>query len=172
MPDLIFLHGMESSPKGTKAQIIKKNHPHCVIPDLPPDIHLRQSILDRLITGPVCIVGSSLGGLSALLFAMKQPALVKGMILVAPAVGFYDHSIFNDRDKQLIGRTYIPAKIPCTVMIGKRDTVIPQADIEAMIDRSPDKSLIRNVYRNDDHTRNHSLERPLAEINRMLASPR
>lgn len=166
----MFQHGMESSPLGTKAQFIKQHYPECLIPELPPDIHKRMAIIEKLVQKPVRIVGSSLGGLSALLFAISNPGLVEGMILISPAVGFFDQSIFNDNDKAIIRGTYIPEKIPCTVMIGKRDDVIPQADIEAMIERSPDKSLIKTVYRDDDHAQNQSLDFLLGEIKKMMST--
>ena len=170
MPNtLIFLHGMESSPMGTKARFIKGHYHNCLIPELPPDIHLRMSIIKELIVKPVRIVGSSLGGLSALMLAMSDPDLVEGMILIAPAVGFYDHTVFNETDKTIIRKTYIPENIPCTVMIGQRDDVIPQADIEAMVERSPSQDLIQTVYRDDDHAQNNSLDFLLTEIDTMMS---
>ncbi len=169
MPTLMFQHGMESSPLGTKAQFIKKHYPECLIPELPPDIHARMLIISDLVRQPIRIVGSSLGGLSALLFAMSNPGMVEGMILISPAVGFFDQTIFSDSDKAIIRKTFIPENIPCTVMIGKRDDIIPQADIEAMIERSQDKSLITTVYRNDDHAQNQSLDFLLNEIDKMMS---
>lgn len=170
MNSLMFLHGMESSPKGTKAQFIKAHFPDCIIPDLPPDINLRKPIIKNLIKSPIRLVGSSLGGLSAILYAMQNPGLVKGMLLISPAVGFFDKSVFSEKDQEIISQTYIPERIPTTIMIAKQDDVIPQADIEAMIERSPDKSLIQAVYRDDDHAQNQSLDHMLSEINKMMST--
>ncbi|NQU63193.1 MAG: alpha/beta fold hydrolase [SAR324 cluster bacterium] len=169
MGKLVFLHGMESSPQGTKSRFIKKHYPDCLIPGLPADIHQRMSIIEALVKKPVRIVGSSLGGLSALLYAARFRERVKGMILIAPAVGFFDETIFDVKNNGLIRRTYIPEGIPCTVIIGKRDDVIPQADIEAMIERSPDKDRIKVILRDDDHSLNQSLELLLVEIKEMMA---
>ncbi len=168
MGTLVFLHGMESSPLGIKSRLIKKHYPDCLIPELPPDIRRRMSIIEALVKSPARIVGSSLGALSALLFAASFRECVEGMILIAPAVGFFDDTIFNRKDKTLIRQTYIPAGIPCTVMIGKRDNVIPRADIEAMIERSPDKERIKVIVRDDDHALNQSLDLLLAEIKEMM----
>ena len=165
----MFLHGMESSPLGTKSRLIKSHYPDCMIPTLSPDIHERSVVITEMVKKPVCIIGSSLGGLSALLYAMSSPDKVKGMILIAPAVGFFDETVFNDQDKELIRRTYIPAGIPCTVMVGKRDDVIPQADIEAMIARSPDQTNIKVIKQDDDHTLDQSLDLLLREIQEMQA---
>lgn len=169
MPTLTFLHGMESNPMGTKAQFIRQHYPDCLIPELPPDIHRRMNIMEKLITDPVRIVGSSLGGLSALMFAMSRPELVEGMILISPAVGFFDQTIFNETDREIIYKTIIPKEIPCTVMIAKRDDIIPRTDIEAMIERSPDHRLIQTVYRDDDHPQNGSLDFLLNEISKMMS---
>ncbi|MBT6502577.1 MAG: alpha/beta fold hydrolase [Deltaproteobacteria bacterium] len=169
MPTLMFLHGMESSPLGTKSQFIKSHYPDSLIPELSPDIHERKSVIEKIVKKSVRIVGSSLGGLSALLYAMSFPERVEGMILIAPAVGFFDQTVFNENDKALIRQTCIPAGIPCTVMIGKKDDVIPQADIEAMIARSPDQGIIKVIKQDDDHTLNQSLDLLLMEIKEMMA---
>ena len=154
---------------GTKSQFIKRHYPDCLIPELSPDIHARKRVIEEIVNKSTCIIGSSLGGLSALLYAMSFPEKVEGMILIAPAVGFFDETVFSDDDKALIRKTYIPKGIPCTVMIGKRDNVIPEADIEAMISRSPDQSIIKVIKQDDDHTLNQSLDLLLTEIQEMMA---
>ncbi len=169
MPTLMFLHGMESSPLGTKSRFIRSHYPDCLIPELSPDIHERKAVIEEIVKKSVYIIGSSLGGLSALLYAMSFPEKVERMILIAPAVGFFDETVFKNHDKELIRRTYIPKGIPCTVMIGKRDDVIPEADIEAMIARSPDQGNIKVIKQDDDHALNQSLDLLLREIQEMLA---
>lgn len=151
MLDLFFFHGMESSPKGIKARMLKERYPSCQIPELPPDIHQRAEILEKIIKHPSFLIGSSLGGLSALLYSMKHPDLVKKMILLAPAVGFYDISLFNATDTELIKSTYIPKGIETVVMAGERDDVIPMEDIQSMIERSPDPSMIEFMSVDDEH---------------------
>ena len=66
---LCFLHGLDSSPYGTKARLLRSEYPHCLIPALPKDIHERLQILEKEIQTPLLTVGSSLGGLTALMFA-------------------------------------------------------------------------------------------------------
>ena len=46
------------------------------------------SILDQIATGPVVLVGSSMGAWIALLLALVRPARVSALVLVAPAVDF------------------------------------------------------------------------------------
>lgn len=46
------------------------------------------AILDQLTTGPVVLVGSSMGGWLACLAALARPERLAGLVLVAPAVDF------------------------------------------------------------------------------------
>jgi pimeloyl-ACP methyl ester carboxylesterase len=45
-----------------------------------------RTVIDRLTTGPVVLVGNSMGGSVALDFALSHPDLVAGLLLLAPAV--------------------------------------------------------------------------------------
>ncbi|MCP4754767.1 MAG: hypothetical protein GY866_28135 [Proteobacteria bacterium] len=170
MSRLYSLHGMESSPQGTKSQLLRRYFPECVIPELPPDIDQRMEILRDLITEPAWLVGSSLGGLSALLFAMEKPGLVEGMVILAPAVGTFDSEFFSQRNFQRIRKTYVPTGIPCTVIAGEYDTVIPMEDIEKMVERSPDKERITMIKVEDDHSLNRSLDLLLECITKMVGT--
>lgn len=170
MSNLYFLHGMESSPQGTKSQLLRLHYPNCIIPVLPPDISKRLDILKELIIDPSWIIGSSLGGLSALMFAMEKPELVRGMIILAPAVGFFDSDIFNEQEKQQINRTVIPAGILCTVIAGEDDDVIPLKEIKKMVARSSDHSQITLTIVKDGHSLNQSLDLLLELVEKMVAS--
>ncbi len=168
MNSLYFLHGMESSPMGTKSQLLLKHYPKCITPELPSDIYRRKDILQELITRPAWLVGSSLGGLSTLMFAMENPLLVKGMIVLAPAVGFNDPSILNERELRDVQKVYIQPGIPCTVIAGEYDEVIPNAEIESMVERSPDKSQITLMKVKDNHSLNQSLDLLLQCVKSMI----
>lgn len=163
---------MESSPKGTKAQILKRKYPDCIIPELPPDVSRREEIINATITSPSYIVGSSLGGLSAILFAMKHPDLVKGMILLAPAVGSYVDGIFTESDRETLKKTFIPAGIPAAVIVGTRDDVIPLDSVLEMIERSPEKESIEFVKLEDDHSLNRYPDEMLDRLEKLMASDR
>jgi pimeloyl-ACP methyl ester carboxylesterase len=47
-------------------------------------------VLDRLDAAPVYLIGSSLGGLVAVLTAQTRPQQVRGCVLIAPAFDFFD----------------------------------------------------------------------------------
>ena len=97
MNKLYFLHGLKGSPYGTKAVFFQEYFKHITIPSLPENIYERADIINNLILEPSFIIGSSLGGLSAIMFAMEKPNLVSGLVLLAPAVGFFDENIVDNK---------------------------------------------------------------------------
>jgi len=170
MKHLIFLHGLEGSSKGTKAVFLKKHFPACLTPDFTEDMHQRIDQLKALVKSPVWLVGSSMGGLQALFFANYYPDLVRGMVLVAPAVGFFEDSWCSVAELKKIQALIIPENIPCTILAGINDTIIPMAEIEALVERSPKSTLVRLLKKDDDHQLNQSLETLLKEIKLMTSA--
>lgn len=68
-------------------------------------------LIDRLVDGPVVLVGSSMGGWLALLVALARPKRVAGLIGIAAAPDFTQWG-FTDADKALLrteGRIEEPA---------------------------------------------------------------
>ncbi len=163
-----FLHGLDSSPDGTKGRLIKAAYPDSIIPKLPPDLSKRLKIVEKAITCPVLLMGSSLGGLTALAYAGKRPEMVKAMILLAPAVGISLEGICRDAD--IIKDAAIPSGVPSTIIAGARDEVVPISGIKALYDRSPDRNLIRFITVDDDHNLHQSLELMMEEIGYHLDS--
>jgi len=152
---------------GTKSRLLKQHYPQCLIPSLPPDIHKRFQIVEKKIVEPAFIIGSSLGGLTALMFAMKHPETVKSLLLLAPAVGCTDKSLFTSEQKKIIDAVYIPAGIPSIVIAGINDDVIPLASIRAMVGRSPDSGKIELLELDDDHNLHRSLDLMLKTIEKL-----
>ena len=161
---LCFLHGLDSSPQGTKARLLKTHYPDCLIPSLPPDIHERVRIVEQMIHAPTIVIGSSLGGLTALMFAIAHPDLIAAMLLLAPAVGCRDESIFRTDQKRILLSLCVPAAIPTVIIAGTRDDVIPLSSIRALFQRSPDPSMIRLHEVDDDHNLHQSLKLILEAI--------
>jgi pimeloyl-ACP methyl ester carboxylesterase len=116
---LCFLHGLDSSPQGTKASFLRAYDSRCLIPNLPPDINERLKVLEHGLREPMLIVGSSLGGLTALMYAMSHPEMVHGLVLLAPAVGTKVEGLFTGEHKRIMSSVYIPRGIP-TVAIAQR----------------------------------------------------
>jgi hypothetical protein len=168
MNNLFFLHGLKGSSQGTKSLFLKKYFPDCIIPDFSEDMHQRMNQLKPLVKSPAWLVGSSMGGLQALFFANFYPNLVKGMVLIAPAVGFFEDSWCSASDLERIKSLIIPENIPCTILAGLDDDVIPMNDIEALIDRSQKSPSIKLLKLEDDHQLNQSLEILLKEIKLLI----
>ena len=60
------------------------------------------ALIDELVTGPVVLVGSSLGGWLMLLAARQRPDRVVGMVGVAPAPDFTDWGFTTDEKLHLL----------------------------------------------------------------------
>ncbi|MBW2205163.1 MAG: hypothetical protein JRF52_14135 [Deltaproteobacteria bacterium] len=74
MTHRIFIHGLESSNKGTKAVFFREKYPHMIIPTFTGNLPERMEKLNRILSdkSDIRIVGSSFGGLMAALFAMER----------------------------------------------------------------------------------------------------
>jgi len=161
---LCFLHGLDSSPQGTKSRLLKTHYPNCLIPSLPPDIHERVRIVEQTLHEPTLVIGSSLGGLTALMVATVHPELIAALLLLAPAVGCRDESIFTTDQKRLLQSLCVPAAIPTVIIAGTRDDVIPLPSIRALVQRSPYPGRIQLHEVDDDHNLHQSLDLMLDSI--------
>ena len=164
---LCFLHGLDSSPQGTKSRLLKTHYPDCLIPSLPTDIHERVRIVEQELHEPMLVIGSSLGGLTALMVAIEHPELMNALLLLAPAVGCRDESIFTASQKRILQSLCVPAAIPTVIIAGTKDDVIPLSSIRALVQRSPDPGRIQLHEVDDDHNLHQSLDLMLASIEQM-----
>jgi len=113
----IFLHGLESSSKGTKAVFLGGRYPEMKIPDFIGTLSERMQSLHAILAeqSNIILIGSSFGGLMATIFAMEYPDAVKRLILLAPALNFPE--LANYRIRQI--------DIPTWMFIGRDDIVTP-----------------------------------------------
>lgn len=114
---LLFIHGLEGSSRGFKATLLRQVFPGMVTPDFTGDFWQRMAQLEHLIgdTAGWTIVGSSLGGLMAAVFACQHPQQVDRLILLAPALAFLD----------LDQHPLPPYPGPVTIFHGRMDEVVP-----------------------------------------------
>jgi pimeloyl-ACP methyl ester carboxylesterase len=96
--NLIYLHGFASGPQSSKAQFFRRRFDEIGvkmrIPDLTEGDFERLTIggqlqvIERIADGEdVCLMGSSMGGYLAALYAARH-ADVRKLVLLAPAFGF------------------------------------------------------------------------------------
>jgi pimeloyl-ACP methyl ester carboxylesterase len=107
-PNILYLHGLASSPSSKKATYFREqfaDRAKVVVPDLNvPDFErlTLTAILAKAAEtvracppGPVYLIGSSLGGLSALHFAdryrEREAKRVEKLVLMAPALDFAEN---------------------------------------------------------------------------------
>ncbi|HUU41348.1 MAG TPA: alpha/beta fold hydrolase [Desulfatiglandales bacterium] len=140
-PDIIFIHGQESSSKGNKGIFFKNHFPEMIIPDFKGDISKRMSKLYESLADKkeIIIIGSSLGGLMAALYTFENRDRVKKLILLAPALNLEE---FNPYLKERLA-------IPVFIFHGKEDELIPLKLIQDIAKKVfPDLTF---TTLNDDH---------------------
>jgi pimeloyl-ACP methyl ester carboxylesterase len=124
---LVFLHGLESGPHGSKYQTLSGLG---LGPVLAPDCSGMLDVQERLhkiedeLQGlqRLVLVGSSFGGLMAVQVALRQPRQVAGLVLCAPA-------LHGARDLGPVPPA--PDGIPIRVLHGDADDVVPLPPIAA-----------------------------------------
>lgn len=98
---VIYLHGFASGPGSRKARFfrarLEESGVQVDVPDLAEGdfenltITGQMAVLDRLVRGEsVRLIGSSMGGYLAALYAAKNPVGVDRLLLLAPAFGLAD----------------------------------------------------------------------------------
>ena len=107
MTRIVYLHGFASGPSSSKARYFRErleaagaNRPEAAsvkvdIPDLAAGDFEHLTIGSQLTVvesaagpGPVSLMGSSMGGYLAALYAARHPEVVERLVLLAPAFGF------------------------------------------------------------------------------------
>ena len=153
----IFLHGLDSSGRGTKGTYFSTRYPDMERPDFDGTLPQRMTQLYKMLgeDDTFIAVGSSFGGLMGACLAIDQPEKVHRLILLAPALNFHE---FQVPDRQIETETVL--------IIGKDDVVTPPdivvpaaeatfANLQASI--VDDDHLLHNTYAGLDW--NHLLRR-------------
>jgi predicted esterase len=148
-PTRIFIHGLQGSAQGTKARFFRSRYPEMMIPDFRGDLDQRMVRLENVLTGhrSIICVGSSYGGVMALLFAQKHPHWVRKLILLAPALSWYKFSL----------RPTGKLSLPVIIYHGYNDEVVPWMPVHR---RAHDvlKNLAFHLLA-DDHCLSNSFSR-------------
>jgi predicted esterase len=113
---LVFIHGLESTARGTKGQYFSRHFPQMIIEDYVGDLSSRMEKLNHVLAGKdrLILVGSSYGGLMAVQYAMENRNKVKKLILLAPALNLSEFQPDQNR----------PLDIPAIIYHGVHDNIV------------------------------------------------
>jgi pimeloyl-ACP methyl ester carboxylesterase len=136
----MFIHGLESSNKGTKALFFLEKYPDMLIPHFTGPLHTRMEKLGAILLDQtdITLVGSSFGGLMASIFALDNKARVKRLILLAPALN-------------LMASSYRKRKtlVPVWIYHGTQDAVIDLKEVQKVAENIFENLQLHVVE--DDH---------------------
>jgi pimeloyl-ACP methyl ester carboxylesterase len=137
----VFIHGLLGHSQGTKATFLRERYPDMNIEDFRGTLEERMDKLKSVLAGKesIVMVGSSLGGLMAAMFALDNQERVKRLILLAPALATEEFVLNLER------RT----DTPVTIYHGKDDDVVPLAPVQDIAHRVFNNLTFNTV--DDDH---------------------
>jgi pimeloyl-ACP methyl ester carboxylesterase len=138
---LIFIHGLEGTSQGVKARLLRNLFPEMKIPDFSGSLEERMLQLYSIIgnTDNWTIIGSSLGGLMAAMFAVQRPMQVRRLVLLAPAL------IWPDFAASLTA----PIETPTILYHGRHDELIPLLRVREIAHQA--FSHLEFIEVDDDH---------------------
>jgi pimeloyl-ACP methyl ester carboxylesterase len=129
----VFIHGLDSSSRGTKGSFFRERYPGMLMEDYQGSLEERMAKLEKELSGKrdLILVGSSYGGLMAAIFACRNESRVRRLILLAPALV---HADFSDCRR--------PLQIPVILYHGRFDDVVPPG---------PARQIATRLFANLDH---------------------
>ena len=138
---ILFIHGSDSSSQTYKATLLRGIFPGMLTPDFTGGLPERMVQLETILgieTGWT-LVGSSLGGLMAALYATQHPGQVRKLVLLAPALTLPGFTM--NLGSQI--------SIPTTIIQGTQDELIPLEPTQ----RLAEKIFMNLTYMvvDDDH---------------------
>ncbi len=145
----IFIHGLESSSRGSKGSYFRDRFSDILVPDFTGDLDTRMAELFTILAdaNKVILVGSSFGGLMATIFSLQKEQCVQKMILLAPALNFPGFKQYEA----------LSTSVPTIVFQGKKDDVTPLRLVKPAAERvfqdlefneTDDDHLLKNTFLN------------------------
>ena len=126
-PTGVFIHGLESTSRGTKGVFFRERYPDMIIEDFLGSFSQRVEKLEGLLARKdhLILVGSSFGGLMAAVYACLHEERVKKLILLAPALHIEPY------------QPYLKKKLtmPITIFHGRQDHVVPLEAVRAIAEQ-------------------------------------
>ncbi len=123
----VFIHGLESSSRGTKGTYFRKKYPDMSIENYPGSLEERMTKLRRILSEKrdIVLVGSSYGGLMAAMYACDNEHQIKRLVLLAPALNLEEFKPYLNRE----------IKVPVILYHGSRDDVVPPEPVLGIASR-------------------------------------
>jgi pimeloyl-ACP methyl ester carboxylesterase len=155
---VLYAHGLEGRPDGAKARAMREAGLEVVAPD-----GRRKGLADRISAllhasaegDGWLLVGSSYGGLAAAWLATHHPDRFRGVVLCAPALHYAEPPVVSPSE------LVVPGTLPCTVLHGVGDPVVPISASRALVARCPH---VRLLELDDDHRLSGSLPLLVASV--------
>jgi len=128
---ILFAHGLEGSPQGTKVRYLRDGGLDLEAPDLQGlPLAERVARIEALSEdGGLLLAGSSYGGLTAAIVAARHPARFTGLCLLAPALLMKEPPHEPDTLRA-------PPDLPTIVIHGRQDDVCDIAGSVRYAERS------------------------------------
>ena len=126
-PQLIYIHGLEGTSQGVKAVLLRGLFPDILTPDFRGTLEERMESLYAILGDQAgwTIVGSSLGGLMAAMFACQRPQQVEKLVLLAPALIWPDFA----------SAPPAAVDVPTIIYHGSWDAIIPLEAVKPLAER-------------------------------------
>lgn len=159
---ILFAHGLEGSPQGTKVRYLREAGLDLEAPDFEGmTLAERVETVERLSEGGgLLLAGSSYGGLTAAIVAGRHPERFTGLCLLAPALLMAEPPHEPDT-------LVAPPGLPTIVIHGRPDDVCPIEGSRRYAERSGDHVELVEV--DDDHRLVESLPVILDALRRLGA---
>ena len=123
---IIFAHGLEGTPNGSKIQALRASGFEVLAPDfqgmvLSERVALLEKICEQHANKKPILAGSSYGGLTAAIIAMRMPHQFTGLLLCAPALHLKEDPV--DAETILVAPNGMPTVIGCTTAANAKSRV-------------------------------------------------
>ena len=146
---IIFAHGMEGTPNGSKIRSLRKAGFEVLAPDfqgmpLEERVNVLQRVCEEHRDALAVLAGSSYGGLAASIVAMRMPDAFRGLLLCAPALHLHEPPI----DAQTI--LVAPKGLKTAIIHGIDDEIVPISCSIEYAERSG-KDIVAFHQVNDGH---------------------
>lgn len=148
---VVYLHGMDSSPQGFKARFLRERYPNLIAPALSNDVLERLAVAKSMVPTGCLLVGSSLGAVTALDLLRHDPNRAGALVLLAPAVGLSGNPPRREQYLEYVSQLRIPPHVPTVVIAAIHDETVPLAAVRSLVAHAGPDAAVSLVEIDDTH---------------------